>query len=110
MTVIGVKGEMVTDSICRECRMKVKTWLKCLGFTAAGTHKPQRWVGSEAERNSCPRAMGGRDADYEEFLALRKHVRKLQQGTPLLLNTLGGQDDLQICSLAWKISRFFIYH
>ena len=44
--------------------------------------------------------MGGRDADYEEFLALRKHVRKLQQGTPLLLNTLGGQDDLQICSLA----------
>lgn len=43
--------------------------------------------------------MGNRDADYEEFLALRKHVRKLQQGTPLLLNTLGGQDDLQICSL-----------
>jgi len=45
----------------------------------------------------------GRDADYEEFLALRKHVRKLQQGTPLLLNTLGGQDDLQIC--AFQISQ-----
>jgi len=53
--------------------------------------------------------MGGRDADYEEFLALRKHVRKLQQVTTLLLNTLGGQDDLQICSLAWKFSRFFIF-
>lgn len=47
--------------------------------------------------------MGNRDADYEEFLALRKHVRKLQQGTPLLLNTLGGQDDLQIC--AFQISQ-----
>lgn len=44
-------------------------------------------------------AMGNRDADYEDFLTLRKHVRKLQQGTPLLLNTLGGQEDLQICSL-----------
>lgn len=47
--------------------------------------------------------MGNRDADYEDFLALRKHVRKLQQGTPLLLNTLGGQDDLQIC--AFQISQ-----
>lgn len=47
--------------------------------------------------------MGNRDADYEEFLALRKHVRRLQQGTPLLLNTLGGQDDLQIC--AFQISQ-----
>ena len=41
-------------------------------------------------------AMGSRDADYEEFLALRKHVRKLQQGTPLLLNSLGGEDNPQI--------------
>lgn len=41
------------------------------------------------------------EADYEEFLALRRHVRKLQAGTPLLLRTQGaqGQDlDLQICS------------
>ncbi|CAJ1351341.1 unnamed protein product [Effrenium voratum] len=37
--------------------------------------------------------------DYEDFLALRKHVRKLQGGTPLLLHT-NGEDDLQICTFA----------
>ncbi|CAE7664600.1 unnamed protein product [Symbiodinium pilosum] len=42
------------------------------------------------------------EADYEEFLTLRRHVRKLQAGTPLLLRSQGaqGQDlDLQICAV-----------
>ena len=35
--------------------------------------------------------------DYEEFMALRKQIRKLQQGTPLLMNS--GHDELEICGL-----------
>lgn len=37
--------------------------------------------------------------DFEEFLELRRHIRRLQAGTPLLLRTLsGGQEELQICT------------
>lgn len=42
----------------------------------------------------------GAEGDFEQFLEMRRHVRRLQGGTPLLLRTTsaGGQEDLSICT------------
>lgn len=53
--------------------------------------------------------VGGKDAgevppteDMEQFLELRRHVKKMQAGTPLLVRSVGdgGQDELQICTFS----------
>lgn len=46
---------------------------------------------------------GGNEAaedDFQSFLAVRRHVKRLQSGTPVLLRTItnDGQEDLQICT------------
>eukprot|EP00930_Biecheleria_cincta_P046672 TRINITY_DN32217_c0_g1_i1.p1 TRINITY_DN32217_c0_g1~~TRINITY_DN32217_c0_g1_i1.p1 ORF type:complete len:473 (-),score=144.53 TRINITY_DN32217_c0_g1_i1:46-1464(-) len=40
------------------------------------------------------------DKDFDEFLEIRRHIKRLQAGTPLLLRKVlaNGQEDLQICT------------
>jgi len=48
---------------------------------------------------------GAGDPHFEEFLEIRRHVKRLQTGTPLLLRAVDekGQEDLQICTF-WVTS------